>query len=205
MLAYAMPLLGSEPVKQVKIHPDGQRAQQIDFRAGSAKRGFGRIATAPTAFAGTFENAEGQRIVIHPQPRMSSVTADAAGETIEAECKGGTVETRHCGRLSRLDKGLCEIGGRLMMKPAGTRQVAIMPQTEVTLRIGRKLAPRCAGAGIRIPLIGRQGDVKDVQPEATIKVVRSSGSAAKIAERLPLWSAFCRDDREQIATSGWTR
>jgi hypothetical protein len=65
-------------------------------------------------------------------------SADANGIIIEAECKGGAIETRHPGR-SKLDKSLCEIVGRLTSSPATGRQVAVMPRTEVTLR----LAPRC--------------------------------------------------------------
>jgi hypothetical protein len=94
---------------------------------------------------------------------VSDVTADADGMTIEAECKGGAIETRHPGRLSRLDKGLCEIVGRLMMKPPGSRLVAVMPRKEVTLRLGRKLAARCAVAGIQIALVGPRGEVEDVE------------------------------------------
>jgi hypothetical protein len=101
---------------------------------------------------------------VHPQSGLSDVTADASGIIIEAECKGGAIETRHPGRLSKLDKSLCEIVGRLMSKPAIIgRQVAVMPRTEVTLRLARKLAPRCAAAGIRIALGGPRGEVADVR------------------------------------------
>jgi hypothetical protein len=163
MLAYAMHLLRTEPVREVRIHPDGQHARQVDFPGWLGKRGFRRVANARTPFAGTFEDAEGRRIVVHPRSGLSDVTADADGMTIEAECKGGAIETRHPGRLSKLDKGLCEIVGRLMMKPPGSRLVAVMPKTEVTLRVGRKLAPRCAAAGIRISLVGPRGEVEDVE------------------------------------------
>jgi hypothetical protein len=121
-----------------------------------------RVATARTAFAGTFEDTDGRRIVVHPQSGKSDVTADASGEIIEAECKGGAIETRHPGRLSKLDKSLCEIVGRLMSKPATGRQVAVMPRTEVTTRLARKLAPRCAAARIQIALIGPRGEGEDV-------------------------------------------
>jgi len=164
MLAYAMHLLRTEPVREVRIHPDGQHARQVDFPGWLEKRGFRRVATARTPFAGTFEAAEGRRVIIHPRSGVSDVTADANGTTIEAECKGGAIETRHPGRLSKLDKGLCEIVGRLMMKPLGGRLVAVMPRTEVTLRVGRKLAPRCAAAGIRIALVGALGEVEDIRP-----------------------------------------
>jgi hypothetical protein len=104
-------------------------------------------------FGGTYRHADGRSIVVHSRP----------GITIEAECKGGAIETRHRGRLSRLDKGLCEIVGRLMSKPSLGRQVAVVPRTAVTLRLARKLAPRCAAAGIRIALVGDRGDVEDVE------------------------------------------
>jgi hypothetical protein len=163
MLAYAMHLLRTEPVREVKIHPDGQHARQVDFPGWLGKRGFRRVATARPPFAGTFEDAEGRRVVVHPRSGVSDVTADANGTTIEAECKGGTIRTRHPGRLSRLDKSMCEIVGRLMMKPPGSRLVAVMPKTEVTLRVGRELAPRCPAAGIRISLVGPRGEVEDVE------------------------------------------
>jgi hypothetical protein len=66
MLAYATHLLQTEPVREARIHPDGQRARQVDFRVWLEKRGFRRVATARTPFAGTFEDAEGRRIVVHP-------------------------------------------------------------------------------------------------------------------------------------------
>jgi hypothetical protein len=163
MLAYTMHLLRTEPVREVRIHPDGQHARQVDFPGWLEKHGFRRVATARTAFAGTFEDTEGRRIVVHPRSGLSDVTADAQGMMIEAECKGGAIQTRHPGRLSRLDKSLCEIVGRLMSKPSPGRQVAVMPKTDVTQRLAHKLAPRCAAAGIRISLVGPRGDVEDVE------------------------------------------
>jgi hypothetical protein len=76
MLAYAMHLLRTEPVHEVKIHPDGQHARQCDFPGWLEKRGFARVATARTPFAGTFEYAKGRRVVVRPQSGLSDVTAD---------------------------------------------------------------------------------------------------------------------------------
>jgi hypothetical protein len=163
MLAYAMHLFRTEPVREVRLHPDGQHARQIDFPGWLEKRGFRRVASARSPFAGTFQDADGRRIVIHPRAGLSDVTADANGVSIEAECKGGAIETSHPGRLSRLDKSLCEIVGRLMSKPAAGRQLAVMPRTEVTARLARKLAPRCMAAGIVIALVGPRGEVEDVK------------------------------------------
>jgi hypothetical protein len=163
MLAYAMHLFRTESVREVRIHPDGQHARQFDFPGWLEKRGFRRVASARTPFAGTFEDADRRQIVIHPQAGLSDVTADANGVIIEAECKGGAIKTTHIGRLSRLDKSLCEIIGRLMSKPRKGRQVAVMPCTHVTMRLARKLAPRCAAAGIEIALVGERGKVFDVK------------------------------------------
>jgi hypothetical protein len=163
MLAYAMHLLETEPVREVRIHPDGQHATQFDFPGWLAKRGFERIERGRTVFGGMYRHADGRSIVVHSRAGIGDVVADAEGVTIEAECKGGAIETRHRGRLSRLDKGLCEIVGRLMSKPSPGRQVAVVPRTAVTLRLALKLAPRCAAAGIQIALVGDRGDVEEVE------------------------------------------
>ncbi|MCP2216214.1 hypothetical protein [Bradyrhizobium elkanii] len=162
MLAYTMHLFRTEPVQEVKIHPDGQHATQFDFPGWLAKRGFERVEHGPTTFGGTYRSADGRRVIVRSQPGIGDVVADANGLRIEAECKGGAIGTRHRGRLSRLDKGLCEIIGRLMSKPSPGRQVAVVPKTKVTVRLAQKLAPRCAAAGICIALIGDRGEVEDV-------------------------------------------
>jgi hypothetical protein len=145
------------------------------------------VSAARTPFAGTFEDAEDRRIVVHPQSGLSDVAADANGTAIEAECKGGAIETRHPGRLSKLDKGLCEIVGRLMSKPVIGRHVAVMPRTEVTLRLARKLAPRCAATGIRIALVGPRGEVRgEVEDvEGTITPSPIAWDASRHANILP--------------------
>jgi hypothetical protein len=45
-LAYAMHLLRTEPVREVRIHPDGQHARQVDFPGWLEKGGFRRVASA---------------------------------------------------------------------------------------------------------------------------------------------------------------
>ncbi len=83
---------------------------------------------------------------------------------IVAECKGGIVNTRHAGQTSRLRKGLCEAVGLLMTNPRSGRQVAVVPQTEGTLRLAQKLAPRAKEAGIEIALVDELGHVVDIVP-----------------------------------------
>ena len=71
MLAYTMHLLRTEPVREVRIHPDGQHARQVDFPGWLEKHCFRRVATARTPFAGTFKDADGRRIVVHPRSGLS--------------------------------------------------------------------------------------------------------------------------------------
>ncbi len=95
-----------------------------------------------------------------------SVTrVEGGGQVISAECKGGIINTRHPGQVSRLYKGLCETVGMLMATPAqGRRQVAVVPMTEGTIRLAERLAPRCALAGIEIALVGSRGEVVSISP-----------------------------------------
>jgi hypothetical protein len=92
------------------------------------------------------------------------VVAEVGSHVISAECKGGIINTRHPGQISRLYKGLCETVGMLMATPSQGRQIAVVPFTGSTLRLAERLAPRCALAGIEIALVGSRGEVRDVRP-----------------------------------------
>jgi hypothetical protein len=85
-----------------------------------------------------------------PRSRLGDVVAEVGDHVISAECKGGIINTKHPGQVSRLYKGLCETVGMLMATPSQGRQVAVVPFTEGTLRLAERLAPRCALAGIQI-------------------------------------------------------
>jgi len=60
---------------------------------------------------------------------------------------------------------MCETVGLLMATPSQGRQVAVVPFTVSTLRLAKRLAPRCAMAGTEIALVGRRGEVRDVTPQ----------------------------------------
>ena len=92
------------------------------------------------------------------------MVAEVGNHVISAECKGGIINTRHSGQVSRRYKGLCETVGMLMATPSQGRQVSVVPFTEGTLRLAERLAPRCALAGIEIALVGSRGEVRDVRP-----------------------------------------
>lgn len=166
MVAYAMHLLRTEGARDVRIHPDGEHGKQFDFAGWLSRRGFSKTSSlGSTAYGGVYRNPEGQTITVNPRSGLSDVVAEGGGQVISAECKGGVINTRHPGQVSRLYKGLCETVGMLMATPAqGRRQIAVVPMTEGTIRLAERLAPRCALAGIEIALVGSRGEVVSISP-----------------------------------------
>lgn len=165
MVAYAMHLLRTVNAQHVRIHPDGEHGKQFDFSGWLIRRDFVKISNiGSTNYGGTYRNAAGQEITVNPKSGMGDVVTEVGNQVISAECKGGIINTRHSGQVSRLYKGLCETVGMLMATPSQGRQVAVVPFTESTLRLAERLAPRCALAGIEIALVGSRGEVRDVQP-----------------------------------------
>jgi hypothetical protein len=165
IVAYAMHLLRTQDTRHVRVHPDGEHGKQFDFSGWLLRRDFVKISNiGSTSYGGTYRNAEGQVITINPKSGLGDVVAEVGNQVISAECKGGIINTRHSGQVSRLYKGLCETVGMLMATPSQGRQVAVVPFTESTLRLAERLAPRCALAGIEIALVGRRGEVRDVLP-----------------------------------------
>lgn len=164
MVAYAMHLFRTQPTSEVRIHPDGEHGKQFDFSAWLGLRGFRMIsATGTTSYGGTYSDGANRFIVVNPKSGQGDVVAEANGITISAECKGGIINTRHPGQVSRLYRGLCETVGMLMATPATGRQIAVVPYTESTLRLATRLIPRCRLAGIEIALVKARGEVFDVQ------------------------------------------
>lgn len=163
MIAYAMHLLRIEGADQVRVHPDGEHGKRFDFSGWLARRRFRKTSSiGTTAYGGVYEHAGGQTITINPRSGLGDVVAEIGDHVISAECKGGIINTKHPGQVSRLYKGLCETVGMLMATPSQGRQVAVVPLTDSTLRLAQRLAPRCALAGIEIALVGGRGEVIDV-------------------------------------------
>ncbi|HET9281405.1 MAG TPA: hypothetical protein VFR24_05535 [Candidatus Angelobacter sp.] len=166
MLAYGMHLLRTVPdLQQVELHPDGEHGKRFEIAAWLEGRSFVlKERQGKTSYCGIYAG-EKQSIVVTSIPGKGDVVATAQGETIMAECKGGIVNTRHPGQVSRLRKGLCEAVGLLMARPKGGRQVAVVPHTETTLQLAQKLASRARDAGIEIALVDHKGNVVDIKPE----------------------------------------
>lgn len=175
MVAYAMHLLRTEPTREVRIHPDGEHGKQFDFSGWLARQGFTMTtSTGRTSYGGTYADANGRIIIVNPRSGLGDVVAEVNGQTVSAECKGGIINTRHPGQVSRLYKGLCETIGLLMATPAQGRQVAVVPYTPSTLRLATRLAPRCALAGIELALVVSRGEVIDIRQSTQSDPSRSS-------------------------------
>lgn len=155
MIAYAMHLLRTTSAGEVLVHPDDEHGKRLDFAGWLGLR---EGVPHRKDHAGRYVRPHGRSIVVNPVPGKGDVVADAGGTVISAECKGGIINTRHPGQVSRLYKGLCETVGLLMAVPSPGRQIAVVPRTEGTCRLAQRLAPRCATAGIEIALVGPRGD-----------------------------------------------
>jgi len=164
MVAFAMHLFRTTSTQEVLVHPDGEHGKRFDFAGWLGKRGFDRTSrTGSTGYAGRYAMPDGRCIIVNPTSGKGDVVAEIDGTVLSAECKGGIINTRHPGQVSRLYKGLCETVGLLMANPSPGRQIAVVPRTEGTLRLAQRLAPRCAAAGIEIGLVGQRGEVQDVR------------------------------------------
>jgi hypothetical protein len=165
MLAYSMHLLRTVPgLAKIELHPDGEHAKRFEIARWLNARGFSlKESQGTTSWCGTYVNDK-QVIVVTSIPGKGDVVALTPDGVILAECKGGIVNTRHSGQVSRLRKGLCEAVGLLMATSQSGRQVAVVPQTETTLRLAQRMAPRAKSAGIEIALVNELGQVIDVDP-----------------------------------------
>jgi hypothetical protein len=163
IVAFAMHLLRTTSTQEVRIHPDGEHGKRFDFAGWLHRRGFElTLRSGRTEYGGIYTWSDGRRIV-NPTSGRGDVVAEIDGVVLSAECKGGIINTRHSGQVSRLYKGLCETVGLLMANPSPGRQIAVAPQTDGTLKLTQRLAPRCAAGGIEISLVGRRGEIEDIR------------------------------------------
>lgn len=171
MLAYAMHLLRTTHTPEVRIHPDGIHGIQFGFAGTLQRYGFTLSArSGKTTYGGTYVDEQGRKVIVHPRSGLGDVVAVVDNVILSAECKGGIINTRHPGQVSRLNKGLCETVGRLMASPAQGRQAAVVPYTQPTLRLAQKLVPRCTQIGIEIILVKDSGEVFTVRKSRPSKL-----------------------------------
>lgn len=164
MVAYALHLLRVTEARHVYIHPDGEHGKRFDFVGWLAKRGFDKVSDlGTTRYGGDYHHSCGWRVTINPSSGKGDVVAQIGNLTLSAECKGGIVNTRHSGQVSRIRQGLCETVGLLMASESQGRQVAVVPLTPQSRALAERMADRCARAGIEISLVGEKGNVIDVK------------------------------------------
>jgi hypothetical protein len=75
--------------------------------------------------------------------RARKAVNNAFFKSFVAECKGGVINSRHAGRLSRLRQGLCETIGLSLSVPIakGKRQFAVVPRTPTTETLAQRMSP----------------------------------------------------------------
>lgn len=152
----------------VVLHPDGEHAKQFDIVGFLVAHGFERVAAkGATSYGGVYQR-DLDTITVFPKSGQGDVVAIVGGRKVIAECKGGVINSRHGGVLSRTRSGLSELIGQLMVLPAdGARQIAVRPYTRTAEDLAKRLSARCAAAGIEIALVREEGSLAFVEPSAT--------------------------------------
>ena len=149
-------------LRQVSIHPDGEHGKAFDFVGWLGKQRFNKMTTTgKTSYGGLYEDGQGRTIVLNPKSGRLDVVAEVGERSFVAEAKGGVVNTRHSGKVSQLRRGLCEAVGMLMQidQHQCQQQFAVVPLTDTTEKLARKMLPRATAAGIQIALVDERGNV----------------------------------------------
>lgn len=166
MLAFGMYLL-QNGAAVVELHPDGEHGKQYDFETCLAQLGYCHVVTrGTTRYGGEYSRGE-QKVYISPKSGLGDVVAQLETHRVLAECKGGVVNSRHTGQLSRLRRGLCEAVGLLMTRRRGdNRYIAVVPATAATRAMARQMISQTLAAGIEIALVDGAGDVTFIESTA---------------------------------------
>ena len=154
LIAFAMHLFDNEAAKRVTINPDGEHAKRHEMVSTLARNGFAKISSSGSTPAGGVYQRGDQYLTLSFRSGQGDVSADINGRLLIAECKGGVINTKHAGQVSRLRKGLCEAIGQLMSRDLGAeRHVAVVPDTATTRGLAKKMIGRTRAAMIEIALI----------------------------------------------------
>ena len=145
---------------EVEVHPDGMHLKQFDMGEWLSAQGFVKVKPlGRTEAGGVYENGD-IAVTIDPRPGIGDVVAVIDGKRIEIEAKGGCINSRHPGPLSKLRKHLYEAVGMLLDSGSDTdRLIAAVPRHAETERVALRMAERCKAAGIEIALVSGDGSV----------------------------------------------
>lgn len=159
MLAMAEWMFGLG-ARLVTIHPDGMHLKGFDIQGWLQDQGYLKIQSTGRTVHGGDYGREGRLLRVYPRPGLGDVVCEIDGQRIEVEAKGGCINTRHSGQLSRLRKHLHEAVGQLMASDAQhDRLIAAVPDHVETRQIADRLIRRCQKVGIEIALVSGDGTV----------------------------------------------
>src|SRR5579864_6787102 len=148
MIAFAMYLL-EQGAMEVQLHPDGEHLKSYDVNACLKAHGFDLEHPQ-----GSIHRRGQQTVMVTCKSGCGDVVARLSDLDVVAECKGGIINTRHSGQVSKLRRGLCEAVGLLMSRSRqGERHIAVVPATRTTTVMGQKILPRASLVGIEIALV----------------------------------------------------
>ncbi len=74
-------------------------------QAGSRSAASRKSALGTTSYGGDYQHSNGWRFTINPSSGKGDVVAQIGNLTLTAECKGGVINTRHPGQVSRIRAG----------------------------------------------------------------------------------------------------
>ena len=164
MLAVAEWLF-SEGASKVCIHPAGTHLKQFDAAKWLKSEGFIKISPLGRTRLGGEYRREGQTLVIYPCSGLGDVVARINGGDVKVETKGGLINSKYAGQVSKLRRGLQEAVGQLMSSPRdeGARLIAAVPSHPETEKVAQRLLERCNIVGIDIALLSADGTVDFVK------------------------------------------
>lgn len=145
-----------------EIFPDGEHAKRFDIPSFLSARGFKRTETVGTTMYGGVYRRGDHALIVNPKSQhgRGDVVGQIDGVTVRAECKGGIVNSKHAGALSKVRSGFNELIGQAIAMPEdGSRHIAVAPRTPASEMQALRLHKRCAAAGIEIALVDVDGEV----------------------------------------------
>ena len=150
MLAVAQWLF-EEGALRVLIHPDGMHVKDFDLASWLHNNDFRKIKSiGKTPHGGVYESGE-RTVEVRFQPGRGDVVAQLGAQRVVVEAKGGCLNSRHPGLLSKLRRHLHEAVGSLFNPPEADRLIAAVPQNPETAKLARRMASRCHAAASRSP------------------------------------------------------
>ena len=154
MIAFAMYLF-EQGADDVRLHPDGEHLKRYEMADCLNAEGFDLQGEG----TGVYRRGR-ETITVKCRSGLGDVVGKLNDSVVVAECKGGVINTRHSGPVSKLRRGLCEAVGLLMARSLeGERHVAVVPAHRVTESLGLRMLSRANKAGIEIALVEPEGNV----------------------------------------------